>query len=139
MAGLPALSDILEEYQFIEQEDRQRLLIDLGRQLEDMPVVLKTPATRVQGCVADVWVYPTADNGRLHFLADSNSAITKGIVALVLSAIQDKPAAEIAKMDIFSALAPFELARHLTSRRTQGVPNMIALVKQTAERYVSAA
>ena len=139
MAGLPALSDILEEYQLVEAEDRYRLLIDLGRELEPMPDALKTDATRVRGCSASVWVYPTMQDGRLHFLADSNAAITKGIVALILSAVQDKPAAEVAALDVTAALAPFELNKHLSANRTQGVPNMIALVKETAERYSAAA
>ena len=139
VTGLPPLRDILEEYQLVDAEDRYRLLIDLGRQLEPMPDALKTEATQVRGCSAAVWVYPTAQNGRLHFLADSNAAITKGIVALVLSAVQDKAAAEVAEMDVAEALAPFELRKHLSANRTQGVPNMIALVKQTAERYAAAA
>ena len=139
MAGLPALSEILEEYQLVEAEDRYRLLIDLGHQLEPMPQALKTDATKVRGCAASVWVYPTARDGRLHFLADSNAAITKGIVALILSAVQDKPAAEVAGMDVNEALAPFELRKHLSANRTQGVPNMIALIRQTAERYAAAA
>src|SRR5438309_6018009 len=147
MAGVPPapppaarpLADILDEYELVDAEDRYRLLIDLGRQLEPMPEALKTDATRVRGCSASVWVYPRVDGGRLHFLADSNAAITKGIVALVLSAVQDKPAAEVARLDVTAALAPFELAKHLSANRTQGVPNMIALVKQTADRYAAAA
>lgn len=138
MSGLPPLRDVLDEYQLVDAEDRYRLLIDLGRQLEAMPDALKTEATKVRGCSASVWVYPTADDGRLHFLADSNAAITKGIVALVLSAVQDMPAAEVARMDITQALAPFELRKHLSANRTQGVPNMIALVKRTAERFATA-
>jgi cysteine desulfuration protein SufE len=138
MDGLPALKDILEEYQLIDAEDRYRLLIDLGRQLEPMPDALKTDATKVRGCSASVWVYPTVSEGRLHFLADSNAAITKGIVALILSAVQDRPANEVAALDVGEALAPFELRKHLSANRTQGVPNMIALVKQTAERYAAA-
>ena len=138
MAGLPALSDILEEYQLVDAEDRYRLLIDLGRQLEPMPDALKTDATKVRGCSASVWVYPMADQGRLHFLADSDATITKGIVALVLSVVQDRAAADVATMDVTKALAPFELSKHLSANRTQGVPNMIALVKRTAERYAAA-
>lgn len=135
MPGLPPVNDILEEYRLVDAEDRYRLLIDLGRQLEPMPDALKTDSTKVRGCSASVWVYPTASEGRLHFLADSNAAITKGIVALVLSAVQDKPAAEVAAMDVTAALAPFDLAKHLSANRTQGVPNMIALVKESAARY----
>jgi cysteine desulfuration protein SufE len=136
---LPALDEILDEYELLDGEDRYRLLIDLGRKLEPMPDALKTDATKVRGCSASVWVYPTVADRRLHFLADSNAAITKGIVALILSAVQDKPAAEVARMDVDQALAPFELRKHLSANRTQGVPNMIALVKQTAERYAAAA
>ena len=135
MARLPTLSDILEEYQLVDAEDRYRLLIDLGRALEPMPDALKTDATLVRGCSAAVWVYPVPQaDGRLHFLADSNAAITKGIVALILSAVQDKPAAEVAEMDVAASLAPFELRKHLSANRTQGVPNMIALVRDTAQR-----
>ena len=137
--SLPPLDDILGEYELLDREDRYRLLIDLGRKLEPMPDALKTDATMVRGCSASVWVYPTVADGRLHFLADSNAAITKGIVALILSAVQDRPAAEVADLNIDQALAPFELRKHLSANRTQGVPNMIALVKQTAERYSAAA
>lgn len=136
MVGLPPLAEILEEYQLIDAEDRYRLLIDLGRQLEHMPDALKTDASKVRGCSASVWVYPTIHDGRLHFLADSNAAITKGIVALVLSAVQDKPAREVASMDVQEVLSPFELSRHLSANRTQGVPSMIMLVKKTAERFL---
>ena len=138
MTGLPPLQDILDDYDLLEGEDRYRLLIDLGRQLDPMPDALKTEATKVRGCSASVWVYPTTtDEGRLHFLADSNAAITKGIVALVLSAVQDKPAEEVAGMDVAEALAPFELGKHLSANRTQGVPNMIALVRETAQRLAA--
>jgi cysteine desulfuration protein SufE len=133
-----SLTDIHDEYDFLDGDDRYRLLIDLGRELEPMPDALKTDATLVRGCSASVWVYPVPqDDGRLHFLADSNAAITKGIVALVLAAVQDKPAAEVAAMDIAAALAPFDLTRQLSSNRTQGVPNMIALVQDTARRIAA--
>ena len=139
MTALPSINDIYADYELLDGEDRYRLLIDLGRHLEPMPDALKTDATKVRGCSASVWVYPTVSEGRLHFLADSNAAITKGIVALILSAVQDKPASEVAGIDVAEALAPFELRKYLSANRTQGVPNMIALVKQTAERYASPA
>jgi cysteine desulfuration protein SufE len=129
-----SLEDILEEYEFLEGDERYRLLIELGRELDEMPQPLKTDATLVRGCSAQVWVYPTGDAAQLHFLADSNAAITKGIVALVISAVQDKPASDVAAMDVTGALAPFDLRNQLSSNRTQGVPNMIALVKEHAAR-----
>ena len=130
-----SLDDIYGDYELLEADDRYRLLIDLGRSLEPMPEALKTDATLVRGCSAAVWVYPTQrEDGTLHFLADSNAAITKGIIALVLMAVQDKGPEEILATDIEGALAPFELGRQLSSNRTQGIPNMIALIRETAER-----
>jgi cysteine desulfuration protein SufE len=136
---MTTLSDLQEEYEFLDADDRYRLLIDLGRALEPMPDALKTDATLVRGCSASVWVYPTVrDDGALHFLADSNAAITKGIIALVLLTVQDRQPAEILATDIDAALAPFDLRNQLSSNRTQGIPNMIALIKATAERYTGA-
>lgn len=129
-----SLPDILEEYEFLDPDERYRLLIELGRELEPMPAALKTDATLVRGCSAQVWVYPTGDAANLHFLADSNAAITKGIVALVIAAVQDQPADGVAAMDVTAALAPFDLKNQLSSNRTQGVPNMIALVQAHASR-----
>jgi cysteine desulfuration protein SufE len=131
-----SLDDIRDEYEFLDGDERYRLLIELGRELDPMPDALKTDATRVRGCSASVWVYPTLlEDGSLHFFADSNAAITKGIVALVLSAVQDKPAGKVAQTDITAALEPFDLKNQLSSNRTQGVPNMIALIRDTARRY----
>ena len=133
---MPSLADIHDEYDFLDADDRYRLLIDLGRALEPMPDALKTDATLVRGCSASVWVYPTArDDGSLHFLADSNAAITKGIIALVLAAVQDARPDAILATDVPAALAPFDLGNQLSSNRTQGIPNMIALIRETASRY----
>ncbi len=138
MTALPPLDDIFEEYELLEAEDRYRLLIDLGRQLEPMPDALKTDATKVRGCASSVWVYPQrTEDGRLHFLADSNAAITKGIVALILAAVQDRPAQEVAQLDVEAALAPFDLSRQLSANRTQGVPSMIDLIRETARRLAA--
>ena len=132
------LADLHADYELLDADDRYRLLIDLGRTLEPMPDALKTDATLVRGCSASVWVYPVpSQNGTLHFLADSNAAITKGIVALVLAAVQDHAPQEILAIDIEAALAPFDLRNQLSSNRTQGIPNMIALVRETAARLAA--
>jgi cysteine desulfuration protein SufE len=130
------LADLQDEYAFLDADDRYRLLIDLGRELGPMPEALKTDATMVRGCSASVWVYPTRrDDGTLHFLADSNAAITKGIIALVLLTVQDQAPAAILETAIEAALDPFDLKNQLSSNRTQGIPNMITLIRETARRY----
>lgn len=139
MDALPSFASIAEDYALLDERDeRYRLLIELGQKLEPMPAALKTDATRVRGCSANVWVYPTpAADQRLHFLADSDAAITKGIVALIVALVQDRPAAELASLDIAAALAPFDLKTQLSSNRTQGIPNMIALIQESARRYAA--
>ena len=130
-----SLAEVRTDYELLDADDRYRLLIDLGRALEPMPDALKTDATLVRGCSASVWVYPVPKaDGRLHFLADSNAAITKGIVALILLAVQDRTPEEIVALDVEAELAPFDLRNQLSSNRTQGIPNMIALIRETAER-----
>ena len=136
---MPTLDEVREEYEFLDADDRYRLLIDLGRGLEPMPAALKTEATLVPGCSASVWLYPTQrDDGTLRFLADSNAAITKGMVALALLPVQDRPAQEVAEADVEAALEPFDLKRQLSSNRTQGLPNMIRLIRESARRYAEA-
>jgi cysteine desulfuration protein SufE len=132
---MTTLPDILEEYEFLDADDRYRLLIELGKELPAMPDALKTDATLVRGCSASVWVYPVSEDEELKFLADSNAAITKGIIALVLKTVDGKSISEIASSDIEAALAPFDLKNQLSSNRTQGIPNMIALIRETAGRY----
>ena len=135
---MSSLADIHADYELLEADDRYRLLIDLGRALEPMPDALKTDSTLVRGCSASVWLYPLPlEDGRLHFLADSNAAITKGIVALVLLTVQDRSPDEILAADIEGALEPFDLRNQLSSNRTQGIPNRIALVRETAARLAA--
>ena len=138
MPVMRTLDDIGDEYELLDGDERYRLLIELGRELDPMPDALKTDATKVRGCSASVWLYPTRrPDGTLHFLADSNAAITKGIVALVLASVQDRPADEVAGADIAGALEPFDLKNQLSSNRTQGVPNMIRLIHETAARLAA--
>jgi cysteine desulfuration protein SufE len=133
-----SIDDVHADYELLEPDDRYRLLIDLGRDLEPMPDALKTDATLVRGCSASVWLYPVPQpDGRLHFLADSNAAITKGIVALVLLAVQDRPPQDILHTDVEGELARFDLKSQLSSNRTQGIPNMIGLVRETAQRLAA--
>ncbi len=135
MADFDALR---EDYLALDEaEDRYRWLIDLGRALPAMPDALKTEATRVRGCSANVWVYPVEEGERLRFLADSDAHITKGIVALIVALVDGRRAAELRALDVEGALAPFELGRQLSANRTQGIPSMIALVRETAGRVAT--
>lgn len=133
-----SFSDLEEEWDAaLDWDDRYALLIDLGRQLPAMDPALKTAATRVPGCSANVWVYPLAEGGHLRFQADSDAAITKGIVALVVLMAQGKAPAEVLATDFEGAIDRLGLRQHLSSNRTQGLPNMIARVREAARRLAA--
>ena len=85
----------------------------------------------------DPWPAPRA-TGPLHAVVPLPGSKSVTNRALVLAAVQDKPAREVAAMDVAQALAPFDLKNQLSSNRTQGVPNMIALIHQVAARYAAA-
>jgi cysteine desulfuration protein SufE len=127
------LDDVDAEFEALEDwDDRYRLLIDLGRALPPMDNALKTEATRVQGCASQVWLYPTRDGERLHFAADSDAAIVKGLVALVLLGVQDRRPAEIDVAAVKARLDGLGLARHLSSNRTQGLASMLLRINELA-------
>ena len=133
MATPTTFDDVEAEFEaFDDWDDRYRLLIVLGRTLEPMPDALKTDATRVRGCASQVWLYPTRHGDTLHFLADSDAAIVKGLVALVLLLVQDRPAAAVNVADIRTRLDQLGLAKHLSSNRTQGLASMIARIGELA-------
>ena len=128
-------AELEEEWEAaLDWDERYGLLIDLGRRLPPMEASLKTAATRVQGCSANVWVYPLETNGLLHFQADSDAAITKGIVALVVLMAEGKSPSDVLATDFEGAIDRLGLRQHLSSNRTQGLPNMIARVREAAGR-----
>lgn len=135
---IPPFETIQEEWEAaIDWDDRYALLIDLGRKLPAMDPALKTPATKVPGCSASVWVYPVTEGDRLLFQADSDAAITKGIVALVVAMAERKTAEAVLATDFEGQIDALGLRQHLSSNRTQGLPNMIARVREAASRLAA--
>lgn len=127
-----------EEWEAVlDADDRYRALIDFGRRLPPMDPALKTAATKVPGCSAEVWVYPLAEGDVLRFQADSNADITRGVVALIVSLVDGRRAPEILAAPIEAELDRLGLRRHLSANRTQGVPNMIARVREAAQRLAA--
>ena len=135
-----SLDQVYDDYELLEADERYRLLIDLGRALEPMPDALKTEASLVRGCSASVWVYPLPQpDGRLHFLADSNAAITKGIVALVLLAVQDKTPQEILATDFEDVLARLAFASTDAAPPASLRESLIACIAEGSSPLIDAA
>jgi cysteine desulfuration protein SufE len=126
--------DVEAEFEaFDDWDDKYRLLIELGRGLPAMPDALKTDATKVRGCSSQVWMHPRVDGDVLHFTADSDAAIVKGLVALVLMLANGRRAANIDTQEIRDRLDGLGLSRHLSSNRTQGLASMVARIGELAK------
>lgn len=130
---IATFDDVEAEFEaFDDWDDRYRLIIALGQGLKPMDAALKTDATRVRGCASQVWLHPSFDGERLHFAADSDAAIVKGLVALVLLLVEGRRPAEIDTAAIKARLDGLGLSRHLSSNRTQGLASMIARIGDMA-------
>ena len=131
---IATFDDVEAEFDALDDwDDRYRLLIDLGRALPAMPDALKTDATRVRGCASQVWLHTRHDGDVLHFAADSDAAIVKGLVALVLMLADGRPPAAIDGGNIRARLDALGLAKHLSSNRTQGLASMVARIDELAQ------
>jgi cysteine desulfuration protein SufE len=131
--AITTFDDVEAEFEaFDDWDDRYRLIIALGQALPAMDASLKTDATRVRGCASQVWLHPSKDGDILHFAADSDAAIVKGLVALVLMLADGRKPADIDGTAIRARLDGLGLAKHLSSNRTQGLASMIARIDALA-------
>ena len=131
--AITTFDDVEAEFEaFDDWDDRYRVLIQLGRELPPMDAALKTDATRVRGCASQVWLHARRDGDVLHFDADSDAAIVKGLVALVLMLANGRRADEIDTGEIRARMDALGFARHLSSNRTQGLASMVARIGELA-------
>ena len=120
--------EIIEEFSGLtDWMDRYAYIIDLGNTLPDYPDNLKTPANLIEGCQSRVWINATKnDNGTIHFDADSDALIVKGIVALLMRVLNDRTPDELLNADLYF-IDKIGLKEHLSPTRSNG---LVAMVKQ---------
>ena len=133
-----AFEDIVEDFAFLDDwEDRYGLVIDLGRAMAPMDAALKVPATKVEGCMSQVWLHPEIADGVFHFQGDSDALIVRGLIALLHALYDGLPVAEAAKVDARAELARLGLTDHLSAQRSNGLRAMVdrlrALAAEAAE------
>ncbi len=126
---------IIEEFaNFDEWLDRYAYLIDLGK---DCPVIEerdKTEQNLIKGCQSRVWLSCTYDNGVLHFRADSDAVITRGIIALLIRALDGHTPQEILDADL-AFIDAIGLKEHLSPTRSNGLTSMVKQMKMYALAY----
>jgi cysteine desulfuration protein SufE len=125
--------DIVESLSFFDSwEDRYRYIIDLGRELPELPEERRTEDRLVRGCQSQVWIDVDKHDGRLQLLADSDAFIVKGLLAVVLAAYNNKDAAAVLDFDIDGYFDQLGLMQHLSPTRGNGLRAMVARIRDIA-------
>ncbi len=128
--SLDSLDEVVENFSlFDDWEERYRYLIDLGRALPHMDDSLKIDEHLVRGCTSRVWLVPDVRDDVLHFQADSDAHIVRGLVALLMSAYNGKSLSEVRAIDIEFAFAEIGLDTHLSANRRSGFYAMVERIK----------
>jgi cysteine desulfuration protein SufE len=128
-------AEIIERFNAIaDWEARYREIIALGKKLPPLPEELRTESNKVKGCQSQVWLAPKLENGCVHFQADSDAAIVRGLVALLLEVYSGHPPAEILAADE-TFVDRIGLIEHLSQTRSNGLSAMIKQIKYYALAY----
>ena len=135
---MASLEQIIDDFEFLDDwEDRYRYVIELGRTLEEMPESDKTEASKVQGCVSQVWLTYTVDptdpeDPILRFKGDSDAHLVRGLVAIMLAACSGKTTSHIVEFDENALFGRLGLIEHLTLQRANGLRSMVKRIKAEA-------
>lgn len=135
--------EIVEIFELLgDWEERYRYLVEMGEQMPPMAPELKTESNKVQGCVSEVWVrlMPTSGHGGALVLSgDSETAIIKGVVAVIAALCERKTADEILETDFDRLFEDLDLAEHLSPNRHVGIYSIVNKIYSQARGLVSEA
>ena len=131
------LNDIVEAFEILgDWESRYQYLIELGENLPHMPEANRTEDRRVKACMSKVWIRAYADpvdSDRVCFEGECDTAIIKGVLALLIELTSGKTVQEIRQLDLNEVFEQLKLGEHLSPNRHVGVYAMVDLMKQQAE------
>ncbi len=126
------VKNLEQEFAFFDTwEDRYAHIIHMARHLEPYPEEHRTDEYRVRGCTSQVWLYPTFDGARLHFAADSDAIIVKGLVAMLLRVYNHRTPDEVLAVDP-DFIKRLGLDTHLSPSRANGLVSMIQQIRNYA-------
>lgn len=128
--------EIIENFSLFENDKESALfyLMDLGKKLAPMPEAYKIDDYRIKGCMSSVWVYPTYVDGKINLQADSNTDITRGLIALLVSIWNKRSPQEVLQNELYF-INKIGMSNMLGSQRSNGLASMIQQIKQYAYAY----
>jgi cysteine desulfuration protein SufE len=129
--------DIIETLGFFDSwEDRYKYIIDLGKELEPLAEEHRSEANLVRGCQSQVWLVHERLGDKLHFHADSDAFIVRGLLGVVLAAYNGKSAREVLDFDIENYFDQLNLIKHLSPTRGNGLRAMVKRIQAIAASEV---
>jgi cysteine desulfuration protein SufE len=115
-------------------EDKYRQLIMLGKQLPSLPAELKCEEIEIAGCENRVWLgHQRQPDGALHFYGDSEGRIVRGLLAVLLTSVEGKTAAELRNSDPLALFDELGLRHQLSASRSSGLASLAEAVKEAAK------
>jgi len=130
------IQDMIDDFAFLSDwEERYMHVIDLGKSLPPLDEAEKNEATKVKGCVSQVWLVSDRtddDDPVLTFRGDSDAHIVKGLVAVALQIFSNRKASNIQELDANAILKELDLQEHLSPQRSNGLNAMIGRIKAEA-------
>lgn len=126
---------LVEDFSFMEDwTEKYQYLIDLSKNLNPMDTKFKVEDNLIKGCQSKVWLKASLENELINFQADSDAIISKGIVAILLSVLNDRKPNEILNADL-SFIDQIGLKEHLSPNRANGLSSMLKQIKFYALAY----
>ncbi len=135
------LEDVLDAFEFLDDwEDRYAYIIDLGKQLPGFPDDERVEENYVHGCQSQVWLihHHDPDSGKLFLLIDSDAMIVRGLAAIILVALNGKPARDLLATDIDELFEQLDLFRHISPTRGNGLRAMVGKIRDIAAAEAAA-
>ena len=127
--------DLAESFSFMDDwTEKYQYMIDLSKSLDEMNLNYKTDENLIKGCQSKVWLHSSYEKGKIHFEADSDAIISKGIVAILLSVLNNRSPHEILSADL-SFIDEIGLKEHLSPNRANGLSSMLKQIKFYALAY----
>lgn len=128
------LKEIQDDFSLLDElDERYQYLIDLGKQLVDLPAEFKVDEFKIRGCQSSVWIVHHFIDGKLYFNATSDAFIVRGIVSLLLRLFSNRTPAEILTLDAKSVMEAIGLGTHLSPGRQNGLWKMVERIHLLAE------
>lgn len=133
------VDEFVENFEFLDDWDaRYAYLVELGEAMAPLDEALRTEQNKVQGCISKVWVAPLAepdDPTRIRYVGDCDTAIIKGVLAVLIELMSGHTPQEIEELDMDQLFDRIQLAEHLSPNRHFGIYAIVELMKAQARAF----